>query len=326
MADRGPPFAALRALEAACRLKSYSLAGDELGVTHSAVSQSVRRLEQTYGQRAVPPPRDWDVAEPRGAVALAQAYREAERVLVRAAEDAEDARTAKASLVLSTLPSIAKLWLGPKLEPPARRAAGHHGRGAHQPRARQPAHRRRRRGPARRPRPLARPARRAAVRRVRLPGLQPGVPGAASRPQLRRTRASPLGPLILEDVDLWPAWFETAGVAPPTPLRGPVFDDSALVRRGRLGRARRRAGAPAARAGGAGRRPPGAHLATIRVKDPYSCYLVWRDDSPRDRRHPPLRRLGAGRMRPRRAAEGRVRPLRLAPAFFSLPALPQSPR
>ena len=50
MTDRGPPFAALRALEAACRLKSYSLAGDELGVTHSAVSQAVRRLEREYGR------------------------------------------------------------------------------------------------------------------------------------------------------------------------------------------------------------------------------------------------------------------------------------
>ncbi|MEJ0067267.1 MAG: LysR family transcriptional regulator [Caulobacteraceae bacterium] len=56
MSDRGPPFAALRALEAACRLKSYSLAGEELGVTHSAVSQSMRRLEMTYGQRLFPSP------------------------------------------------------------------------------------------------------------------------------------------------------------------------------------------------------------------------------------------------------------------------------
>lgn len=78
MADRGPPFAALRALEAACRLKSYSLAGDELGVTHSAVSQSVRRLEQAYGQRLFwrhgtgmsqsPPPSRWrrPTARPSG--------------------------------------------------------------------------------------------------------------------------------------------------------------------------------------------------------------------------------------------------------------------
>ena len=65
MADRGPPFAALRALEAACRLKSYSLAGDELGVTHSAVSQSVRRLEQAYGQRLFWRHGTGHVAEPR---------------------------------------------------------------------------------------------------------------------------------------------------------------------------------------------------------------------------------------------------------------------
>ncbi len=50
MADATPPFAALRGLEAACRLQSYSRTGEELGVTHSAVGQTVRRLERAYGQ------------------------------------------------------------------------------------------------------------------------------------------------------------------------------------------------------------------------------------------------------------------------------------
>ena len=43
---RLPPLAALRAFESAARLGSFSAAGRELGVTHAAVSQQVRRLEE----------------------------------------------------------------------------------------------------------------------------------------------------------------------------------------------------------------------------------------------------------------------------------------
>src|SRR5271156_5670233 len=85
MADRGPPFAALRALEAAARLKSYSLAGEELGVTHSAVSQSMRRLEMTYGQRLFR--RQGLGMEPTAAAqALSIAYRQAARIVADATE------------------------------------------------------------------------------------------------------------------------------------------------------------------------------------------------------------------------------------------------
>lgn len=47
---RLPPFAALRTLEAAARLKSYSLAAQELHVTHGAVSQQIRKLEEELGE------------------------------------------------------------------------------------------------------------------------------------------------------------------------------------------------------------------------------------------------------------------------------------
>jgi hypothetical protein len=43
---RLPPFSSLIALEAAARHKSYSRAADELFVTHGAVSQQVRKLEE----------------------------------------------------------------------------------------------------------------------------------------------------------------------------------------------------------------------------------------------------------------------------------------
>jgi LysR family glycine cleavage system transcriptional activator len=86
MVDRGPPFAALRNLEAASRLRSYSLAGDELGVTHSAVSQAVRRLERQYG-RSLFRREGLRMAPSPAALALAEAYRKASRLVARAAED-----------------------------------------------------------------------------------------------------------------------------------------------------------------------------------------------------------------------------------------------
>lgn len=45
-----PPLNALRAFEAAARLSSFSKAGDELCVTHAAVSHQVKQLEQWFGR------------------------------------------------------------------------------------------------------------------------------------------------------------------------------------------------------------------------------------------------------------------------------------
>jgi len=49
--SRLPPFLALRALEAAARHRSYSRAAAELSITHGAVSQQIRRLEQELGAK-----------------------------------------------------------------------------------------------------------------------------------------------------------------------------------------------------------------------------------------------------------------------------------
>lgn len=45
-----PPLNALRAFEAAARLSSVSKAGDELRVTHAAISHKIRQLEAWFGQ------------------------------------------------------------------------------------------------------------------------------------------------------------------------------------------------------------------------------------------------------------------------------------
>lgn len=44
-----PPLMAFRALEAAVRHRSYSRAAHELHVTHGAISQQMRRLEEQLG-------------------------------------------------------------------------------------------------------------------------------------------------------------------------------------------------------------------------------------------------------------------------------------
>jgi len=277
MAESAPPFAALRVLEAACRLQSYSLTGEELGVTHSAVSQTVRRLERVYGQTLFRR-EGMHMAPSAAALALAQAYREAARIVARTGEDLK-VRDGEGSLVLSTLPSIAKLWLGPKLKRlndalpditvevrTGRELANLHADGVDV-------------------------ALRIGV--GRWAGLRSEllfdefVFPVCSPEFLARHNANLCtdqcitgGPLILEDVNLWPAWFEAAGLAAPSPIRGPIYDDSGLTVEAAaagLGIAlvRRLHAQDALEQGRLVR------ISNVRIKDPYSCYLVWRDDNPR---------------------------------------------
>ena len=114
-----PPLNALRAFEAAARLKSVSRAADELSVTQSAVSHQIRTLE------------DWAQIEllrrsGRG-VALTQAGEIYARALA-AVFDQMDVATRrllasdprKGWLTVSVMPSFASKWLVPRL--PAFRA------------------------------------------------------------------------------------------------------------------------------------------------------------------------------------------------------------
>ena len=108
-----PPLKALRVFEAAARLRSFTAAADELSITHSAVSQQIRILEDHVGQPLF-------AREARGVALLpcAQAYfPEVQASLERIA-----AATAKlrapgftGTLRVCATPSLTMKWLIPRL-------------------------------------------------------------------------------------------------------------------------------------------------------------------------------------------------------------------
>ncbi len=113
MAQRPPPFAALRTLEAASRHRSYTAAAAELQVTHSAVSQAIRRLEEDLGAKLFY--RRGSFMEPApSTLILARAYCEAAQSLSRSLLDIAS-RNSPDSLVISLPPGLARLWLSPRL-------------------------------------------------------------------------------------------------------------------------------------------------------------------------------------------------------------------
>ncbi|MGA0604330.1 LysR substrate-binding domain-containing protein [Caulobacter sp. KR2-114] len=275
MPQQPPPFAGLRVLEAACRLKSYSQTGEELGVTHSAVSQTIRRLEMTYGLKLFRR-QGMRMMPTDPAIALSRAYAEAARIIDRAAADVS-AGAADERLVIAMPPSVAKLWFTGRLQ-----------------RLQE-----------------ALPALDVEVRTARdLAGLdadgvdvtlrfgrgeQPGLHVEPLFDEIAFPVASPdfvarhgaihdarLGelPLILEEPSLWPAWFSAARQPPPQPLRGLAFDDAAMVVEAAaagLGVALvRRIHADAFLEAGRLVRVSQAALRT-----PQPCCLVWRADNPR---------------------------------------------
>jgi LysR family glycine cleavage system transcriptional activator len=112
MADGLPSLAALRVFQAAARHEHFGRAGDELHVTHSAVSRQVRALEQQLGV---------SLFERRNrAVFLTDAGRrlfESTRVAFRqVAEAAAELRSGlPAPLVISCEPTLTLRWLIPRI-------------------------------------------------------------------------------------------------------------------------------------------------------------------------------------------------------------------
>jgi LysR family glycine cleavage system transcriptional activator len=113
-----PPLPALRAFEAACRLQSYSAAAAELHITQGAVSQQIRKLEEQLGAplfarrgpRMLPTPE---------AETLAASIRDGLKLI----RDGLDGFCGEepGALVISVMPSFARLWLGPRLAEIGRR-------------------------------------------------------------------------------------------------------------------------------------------------------------------------------------------------------------
>jgi DNA-binding transcriptional LysR family regulator len=108
-----PPANALRAFEAAARLGSISRAGDELGVTHAAVSHHIRHLERWFGtdlfrkagRNVVPTSEGRALSE-----TLTDSFRQIEaqcRSIRRGSNPV--------GLTIACIPSIASRWLIPSL-------------------------------------------------------------------------------------------------------------------------------------------------------------------------------------------------------------------
>lgn len=108
-----PPLTALRAFEAAARLRSFSAAADELSVTAGAISQQIKTMEDWAGTKLF-------VRRAQGVV-LSEAGHELAPAFTRAFDALSDAialmraRAPTPELNIATLPSIAQLWLQPRL-------------------------------------------------------------------------------------------------------------------------------------------------------------------------------------------------------------------
>lgn len=113
MSEKTPPFSALRALEAASRHRSFTWAAKELNITHSAVSQAIKRLETELGARLFE--RKGGAMQPSdAALRLAQAYSDAAQSLGQAIREIADAGD-EASLVLGMDSDLGRLWFAGKV-------------------------------------------------------------------------------------------------------------------------------------------------------------------------------------------------------------------
>jgi LysR family transcriptional regulator, glycine cleavage system transcriptional activator len=110
---RLPPLVALRAFEAAGRLESFTAAAGELNVTQGAVSRHVRTLEEFLGKKLfVRNPRQVELTEPgRDYLAAVQGGLDQ----IESATTRLFFRSARAVLTVSILPTLASLWLMPRL-------------------------------------------------------------------------------------------------------------------------------------------------------------------------------------------------------------------
>lgn len=111
-----PSLQTLRAFAAAGRLKSYSKAAEELGLTHGAVSHRIRELEQRMGVTLFRREGNTMVLTPEGQKLEAQVRQGLS--LLEQAFDAAPAKSGKSkarTIVVSSVPSLASTWLFTRL-------------------------------------------------------------------------------------------------------------------------------------------------------------------------------------------------------------------
>lgn len=221
------PLASVRAFEAAARLGSFTAAARELGLTQSAISRHVRTLEDSFAIKLFDR-RARAVVLTEAGEAYFRPVAEGMR-LIRLSSNEMSARRRRGNrLTVSLLPSVAALWLAPRLADFVARNPGIELR-VHASRALVD----------------------FSVDDVDL-SIRYGRgswPGAACEPiaaetvtpvcapefaQTHRLGADPaalLGlPLLADDlVDGWSDWFEAAGVAGTPSFEGPRLDDSASL-------------------------------------------------------------------------------------------------
>jgi LysR family glycine cleavage system transcriptional activator len=108
-----PPLSALRAFEVAARLGSVTAAADELHVTHSAVSQQIKSLENSLGVKLFSRSGRHVVLTAAGRE-LAIGANEALCALARTTKQVRQ-RANPRRLTVTTIPSFAACWLTPRI-------------------------------------------------------------------------------------------------------------------------------------------------------------------------------------------------------------------
>lgn len=116
---KGPPLNALRAFEAAARLGGFATAAEELSVTAGAVAQHIKALEDWAGAPLFQRRSQGVALTPLGREVAAEFEDAFDRL--GSAVQALRVRAMPQDVRIATLPSIAQLWLSPRL-PALRRA------------------------------------------------------------------------------------------------------------------------------------------------------------------------------------------------------------
>lgn len=120
---KGPPLNSLRAFEAAARLGGFAQAADELSVTPGAVSQHIKSLEDWAGAPLFERRSQGVSLTPLGA-AVAEQFSTAFDAMGDAVR-ALRTGASQSTINIAALPSVAQLWLSPRLPAIRTHLSGH---------------------------------------------------------------------------------------------------------------------------------------------------------------------------------------------------------